>query len=64
MGTDVKETGLTPAEAGAIIGRSAYTIKEYARNNRLPHYKVGNRYLFTRAALMNWIKEQEQKCQH
>ena len=57
---DMKETGLTPAEAGALIGCSAYTIKEMARGNRIPFYRVGTRYMFTRSALMKWIEDQEE----
>lgn len=54
-----KETGLTPQEAGEMIGCSAYTIKELARGKRIPFYKVGTRYMFTRSALMEWISAQE-----
>lgn len=54
-----KETGLTPVEAGALIGCSAYTVKELARGNRIPFYKIGIRYMFTRSALLKWIAEQE-----
>lgn len=57
----VKETGLTPQEAGALIGCSAYTIKELARGNRIPFYRIGNRYMFCRSTLMKWIAEQEEK---
>lgn len=56
---DVKETGLTPAEAGQLVGCSAYTIKELAREKRIPFYRVGTRYMFTRSALMKWIEDQE-----
>lgn len=56
-----KETGLTPVEAGALIGCSAYTIKELARGKRIPFYKVGSRYMFTRSALLRWIGEQEEE---
>lgn len=55
-----RETGLTPKEAGELIGCSAYTVKELARGNRIPFYRVGSRYLFTRATLMDWITDQEQ----
>lgn len=58
---ELKETGLTPVEAGALIGCSAYTIKELARRKEIPHYKVGARYMFTRSALLKWIGEQENK---
>lgn len=58
---EVKETGLTPVEAGALIGCSAYTIKELARGKRIPFYKVGTRYMFTRSALLKWVTDQEEK---
>ena len=56
-----KETGLTPQEAGDLLGCSAYTIKELARGNRIPFYRVGNRYRFTRSTLTEWMAEQEKK---
>ena len=59
MNTEIKETGLTPEDAGALIGCSAYTVKELARGKRIPFYKIGSRYMFTRSALMKWITEQE-----
>lgn len=34
---DVKETGLTPTEASALIGCKEYTIKELARGKKIPH---------------------------
>lgn len=54
-----KETGLTPQEAGALVGCSAYTIKELARGGRIPFYKVGSMYRFTRSTLIEWMSEQE-----
>ena len=54
-----KETGLTPQEAGALVGYSAYTIKELARGGRIPFYKVGSMYRFTRSTLIEWMSEQE-----
>lgn len=56
-----KDIGLTPAEAGALIGCSAYTIKELARENKIPFYRIGSRYMFTKSALLKWITEQEEK---
>lgn len=65
MSTDAKETGLTPEEAATLIGCSAYTIKELARCRKIPFYKIGSRYMFTRSALMTWIAEQEMNnCKH
>ena len=54
-----KETGLTPQEAGALVGCSAYTIKELARGGRIPFYKVGSMYRLTRSTLIEWMSEQE-----
>lgn len=56
-----KETGLTPTEASALIGCSVYTIKELARGNKIPFYKIGSRYRFTRSALLKWMTDQEEK---
>ena len=50
---------MTPQEAAEIVGCSVYTIKELARGHRIPFYKVGVRYMFTRSALVDWIKQQE-----
>lgn len=55
-----KETGLTPEEAGAMIGCSAYTVKDLCRRNAIPFYRVGTRYMFTRSSLQDWINEQLQ----
>lgn len=57
----IKETGLTPAEASSLIGCSVYTIKELARRNKIPFYRIGSRYMFTRSALLKWIADQEEK---
>jgi len=58
---DLKETGLTPKEASTLIGCKEYTIKELARGKRIPHYRVGNRYRFTRSALLKWMADQEKE---
>lgn len=56
---NIKERGLTPQEAADLIGCSAYTIKSLARERRIPFYKIGVRYRFTRETLLDWIEEQE-----
>lgn len=53
--------GLKPKEAAAFIGCSEYTIKQLAREKKIPHYRVGVRLLFTRAALEKWIANQEKQ---
>lgn len=52
---------LTPKEAAELIGCSEYTIKELARQKRIPSHRVGNMIKFTREGLEAWIKAQEKK---
>lgn len=56
-----KEMGLKPKEAATLIGCSVYTIKQLAREKKIPHYKVGVRFLFSRAALEKWVFNQEKR---
>lgn len=59
MDEEHKEYGLTPKEAAQLIGCSEYKIKELARCKSIPFYKIGSRYMFTRSALVEWIRQQE-----
>lgn len=52
---------LSPKEASQLIGCSEYTIKELARQGRIPHHRIGNRIKFTREGLQKWIEAQEKK---
>ena len=61
MCTDVKQTGLTPEEAGQILGCSAYTVKDLARRNKIPFYKIESRYRFCRESLLEWIATQQKE---
>lgn len=54
-----KEFGLTSKEAAQLVGCSEYKIKEMARGKNIPFYRVGVRYMFTRSALIEWIRQQE-----
>ncbi|NMA66594.1 MAG: helix-turn-helix domain-containing protein [Clostridiaceae bacterium] len=53
--------GMNTKEASQFIGCSAYTIRELARQKRIPHYRVGNRIMFKRETLLKWIKKQEER---
>lgn len=55
------EYGIKPKEAARFIGCSEYTIKELARQGRVPHYRNGNRIMFTKKGLLKWIELQEKK---
>lgn len=56
-----KALNLTPKEAAELIGCSEYTIKELARQNRIPSHRIGNLIKFTREGLEAWIQAQEKK---
>ena len=52
---------LTPKEAATLIGCSEYTIKEMARQGKIPSYRSGNRIKFTYEGLGAWIRYQEEQ---
>ena len=62
MTTSIKETGLTSKEAADYIGCSEYTIKKWAREKVIRHYRVGKRIRFRKSVLENWIERQERMC--
>lgn len=53
--------GMDTKEASKFIGCSAYTIRELAREKKIPHYRIGNRIMFTKQALIKWIDKQEDR---
>lgn len=57
--TNMDSVGMNTKEAAQFIGCSAYTIRELARQKKTPHYRVGNRIMFTRETLLRWIEKQE-----
>lgn len=57
----MEKLNLTPEEAAYLIGCSRYTIMELARQKRIPHYRVGNRVMFTQEGLRQWIEDQEKR---
>ncbi len=56
-----KRLNLSPKEAAELVGCSEYTIKELARQKRIPSHKVGGLIKFTREGLEAWIQVQEKK---
>lgn len=57
-----KRLNLKPKEACDIIGCSEYKIKELARQGKIPHHRIGNRIMFTREGLEEWIMQMEKKA--
>lgn len=58
---EIEPYGMDTKEASKFIGCSAYTIRELAREKKIPHYRIGNRIMFTKQALIRWIDKQEDK---
>jgi excisionase family DNA binding protein len=50
---------LSPDEAGQLLGLSAYTVRQFARDRRIPAIRLGRFWRFRRSSLEHWIAEQE-----
>lgn len=50
---------LNPVEAADLLHCSAYTCKDLVRKGLLPHFRIGNRILFRRSTLIDWMNQQE-----
>jgi len=46
---------LTVEEAATALGVNPSTVYDYARQNQIPHVRIGKRLIISRAALMNWL---------
>jgi len=46
-------------EAAELLGLSPYTIREFAREGRIPGRKIGKEWRFSRQALLRWIETPE-----
>lgn len=46
---------LTLTQAAQLLGVSSSTLKEACRKNEVPYAKMGDRYIFSRVALMAWL---------
>jgi excisionase family DNA binding protein len=58
----IEDRLLTAEEVGELIGVSGYTVREWAREHRIPHVRFGGRTLrFRLSSVQAWIAEQEQQ---
>lgn len=53
---------MTVKEAALYIGSSEYKLREMVRGNEVPHYRIGNKIMFRKTSLDDWITQQESKC--
>jgi excisionase family DNA binding protein len=47
-------------EAAPYIGSSEYKLREMVSKKQIPHYRVGNRIMFRKVKLDEWIIKQEE----
>jgi excisionase family DNA binding protein len=47
---------LTADEAAKILRSAPNTVRAEASKGKIPHRRMGRKYLFSRAALMEWMK--------
>lgn len=52
---------MTIKEAAPYIGSSEYKLREMARAHEIPHYRIGNRIMFRKTTLDEWIERQEKE---
>ncbi|MGC8230977.1 helix-turn-helix domain-containing protein [Pseudobacillus badius] len=52
---------MTVQEAADYLGVSTDTIYNMIREKEIPHFRVRRRIFFTRSAINEWIREQEQQ---
>ena len=50
---------LDTKQAAEFIGCSVYTLREFVRQKRIPHYRVGAKIMFRITSLEKWIDNQE-----
>lgn len=50
---------LTAKEAAEILGLSAWTLYDLARQRKVPHIRVGRRVLFRKESLLSWLSDLE-----
>jgi excisionase family DNA binding protein len=50
---------LTADEASLAIKLAKSTLYAYASKNKIPHYRIGGKILFTNADLTSWIKSKK-----
>ncbi len=57
----VDRIGLSPSEAGELVGLSRKLIDRATETGELPYSKVGSRTIILRSSLDAWLKEKERE---
>ncbi|MFD1851402.1 helix-turn-helix domain-containing protein [Oceanobacillus bengalensis] len=49
---------MTVKEVADYIGLHTDTIYDLVRENKIPHFRIGRKILFTKETIDNWVLEQ------
>jgi excisionase family DNA binding protein len=49
-------------EAAALLKMPERSLTYQAKNERVPHFRVGKQYRFRRGVLLAWIRDQERRA--
>lgn len=48
---------LTATQVAKILGVNPKTVYEAARNNQIPHRRLGRRLIFERGVVLEWLQQ-------
>ena len=48
---------LTATQVAELLGVNRKTIYEAARNNQIPHRRLGRRLIFERGCVLEWLQQ-------
>jgi len=51
-------TIMTLKETAEFLRVSAFTVAQLCRQNKIPHIKIGKRYIFVKETLEDWLKNE------
>jgi len=60
--TQAHDRILTVDEAAEKLGISAYTVRQWAREKRLPTIRLGRYWRFRESSLQAWLAAQEERA--
>jgi excisionase family DNA binding protein len=55
--TDVLDRLLTLAETAQHLRRHPKTVERWAREGKIPYYRIGGRVMFDRGDVLQWVAE-------
>ena len=57
----VSDAVYTPEDLARLLQLSTWTIREYTKNGKIPHVKVGSRYRFCGWQIKEWLNQGTKK---